>query len=334
MKNWIRNYWAVFIPILVLLVILLYIGTTKKSPTNPENQIVGLVETTNVDVSSSIPGRLAEVLVDEGDTVQAGQLLAKLETNEIETLKKQAADAVNIAQNQVDLLNRGVAPEVLQSAINLQKIAEDQLQLTTNTNQRFQDLYRQGVVSGQEKELVEFKYKAAQKELETAKLNVELLRKGSNAQMNSAAQSLVNQAKDAEKLMEDIKDKGNILAPASGVLTSVISTAGEMVNAGYPIMSIQKDNSFVINFNIRQDLMSSLQKGTIVDIEAPGVSPMRFKAEVTALAPALGYADWVPENQSGQFQLKTFKVTCRPLQISTLNGLRAGMSAQLFIPQK
>ena len=51
------------------------------------------------------------------------------------------------------------------------------------TYSRFQNLYAQGVVSGQERDVVYFKYKAAQKELETAKLNVELLQRGNNKEL-------------------------------------------------------------------------------------------------------------------------------------------------------
>lgn len=330
MKKWIKNYWALFIPVLVILATLLYLLFNKKTEQNQE-QILGMVDAEYVDVSSGMPGRLEKIMVSEGQRVTSGETLAMLKTDEIETIKSQAIDATIIAQNNLDLLNRGVAPEIIQSAFNLQKIAEEQMDLMNKTNKRFQDLYKEGVVSGQEKDLVYFRYKAAQKELETAKLNVELLRKGSNDQMTSTAKSLVNQAKNAEKLLTDIKDNASLKAPENGIISTIISKSGEMVNAGYPVMTIQKNNSFFISFNIRQDKMAEIKQGQTVEIKIPGVTPEIIKAQVKDMAAALGYSDWVPENQSGQFQLKTFKIKCVPLNMHQIQGLRSGMTAQLIL---
>lgn len=330
MKNWIKNYWALFIPILVLVATLVYMLINKKSEVK-EDQILGMVEAEFVDVSSSMPGRLQEILVKTGQQVQLNDVVAVLKTNEIETLKSQSTEAVNIAKNQLDLLNRGVAPEVIQSAMNVLKIAQDQVELMTKTNQRFQDLYKEGVVSGQERDLVYFRYKAAQKELETAKLNVDLLLKGSNDQMINTAKSVVNQAQSAEKLLNEVKENAHLKSPETGTVSTIVSKVGEMVNAGYPIMTIQKNNSFSIHFNIRQDMMNKVQEGQLVKVKIPGVTPEIIDAKVSELATALGYSDWVPENQSGQFQLKTFKVTVVPINMNQIKGLRAGMTAQLLL---
>lgn len=330
MKNWIKNYWALFIPILVLVATLVYMLINKKSEVK-EDQILGMVEAEFVDVSSSMPGRLQEILVKTGQQVQLNDVVAVLKTNEIETLKSQSTEAVNIAKNQLDLLNRGVAPEVIQSAMNVLKIAQDQVELMTKTNQRFQDLYKEGVVSGQERDLVYFRYKAAQKELETAKLNVDLLLKGSNDQMINTAKSVVNQAQSAEKLLNEVKENAHLKSPETGTVSTIVSKVGEMVNAGYPIMTIQKNNSFSIHFNIRQDMMNKVQEGQLVKVKIPGVTPEIIDAKVSELATALGYSDWVPENQSGQFQLKTFKVTVVPMNMNQIKGLRAGMTAQLLL---
>lgn len=330
MKNWIKNYWALFIPIAVIAATLIYMLVSKNNEQKSE-QILGMVDAEYVDVSSSMPGRLEKILVKSGQQVQIDDIVALLKTNEIETIKSQTSEAVNIAENQLDLLNRGVAPEVLQSAINVQKIAQDQMDLMNKTNQRFQNLYKEGVVSGQERDVIYFKYKAAQKELETAKLNVELLRKGSNEQSLNSAKSVVNQAKNAEKLLNDISNNAQLKSPETGFVSTIISKAGEMVNAGYPIMTIQKNNSYSISFNIRQDKMSQVKEGQLVKIKIPGVTPEIIDAKVSTLATALGYSDWVPENQSGQFQLKTFKVTCVPMNMNQIQGLRAGMTAELLL---
>lgn len=331
MKNFIKNYWAVFIPIVILAAALIYL-LKDKSADVPKDAVIGMVDAEFVDVSASLPGRIQDIPVKEGDEVKEDQIVARMKTSEIETIQSQVADAVEIARNQMDKVNRGVEPEVLASAKNLQQIAQQQMDLMSKTYSRFQNLYSEGVVSGQERDVIYFKYKAAQKELETAKLNVQLLERGSNKEMKNSAQAIFNQAEKAEKLTQEIKDNASLKAPVSGTISTIVSKKGEMVNAGYPMMTIQKDESFFVKFNLRQNQMAKIDKGSLVTIKIPGCIPETMKGKVSELAPALGYADWVPEKQNGEFELRTFQIKVKPENLQSVKGLRSGMTAQLILP--
>lgn len=331
MKNFIKNYWAVFIPIVILAAALIYL-LKDKSADVPKDAVIGMVDAEFVDVSASLPGRVLDIPVKEGDEVKEDQIVARMKTSEIETIQSQVADAVEIARNQMDKVNRGVEPEVLASAKNLQQIAQQQMDLMSKTYSRFQNLYSEGVVSGQERDVIYFKYKAAQKELETAKLNVQLLERGSNREMKNSAQAIFNQAEKAEKLTQEIKDNASLKAPISGTISTIVSKKGEMVNAGYPMMTIQKDDSFFVKFNLRQNQMAKIDKGSLVTIKIPGCIPETMKGKVSELAPALGYADWVPEKQNGEFEMRTFQIKVKPENLQFVKGLRSGMTAQLILP--
>lgn len=331
MKNFIKNYWAVFIPIVILAAALIYL-LKDKSADVPKDAVIGMVDAEFVDVSASLPGRILDIPVKEGDEVKEDQIVARMKTSEIETIQSQVADAVEIARNQMDKVNRGVEPEVLASAKNLQQIAQQQMDLMSKTYSRFQNLYSEGVVSGQERDVIYFKYKAAQKELETAKLNVQLLERGSNKEMKNSAQAIFNQAEKAEKLTQEIKDNASLKAPVSGTISTIVSKKGEMVNAGYPMMTIQKDDSFFVKFNLRQNQMAKIDKGSLVTIKIPGCIPETMKGKVSELAPALGYADWIPEKQNGEFELRTFQIKVKPENLQSVKGLRSGMTAQLILP--
>ncbi len=330
MKNFIKNYWAIFVPLIVLAIALIYLLKNKTVDAD-QDAVIGMVDADFVDVSASLPGRLLHLLVKVGDEVEAGQTVAQMKTSEIETIQSQVAEAVNVAQNQLDKINRGVEPEVLASAKNLQQIAQQQMDLMNKTYSRFQNLYAQGVVSGQERDVVYFKYKAAQKELETAKLNVELLQRGNNKELKNSAVSVLKQAKDADQLAQEIKDNSTIKAPASGQISNLVSSEGEMVNAGYPMMTIQKSNSFFVKFNLRQNQMNKIEKGSLVTMTIPGCTPETVRGRVSELAPALGYADWVPEKQNGEFELRTFQIKVKPENPNAVKGLRSGMTAQLIL---
>lgn len=99
----------------------------------PEN-VQGEVECREVDVAAKVPGRLAEVLVDEGQKVKKGELLAIFGDPDIAAKTRQAYEGVKAAQSD-------------------QTLAE-------KTFQRIDSLYREGVVSAQKRDEAEAALKA------------------------------------------------------------------------------------------------------------------------------------------------------------------------------
>ena len=82
---------------------------------------------TRVDLSFESPGRVTEVLVEEGDEVDAGQALARLKTDQLEVEVRQARAALSGAESQLAELEAGPTPEEIeQSEANL-RAAEAQL---------------------------------------------------------------------------------------------------------------------------------------------------------------------------------------------------------------
>ena len=76
----------------------------------------GRIEATEIDVATRLPGRVSEILVDEGDFVQAGQALATMQLDslqaqkhEAEAMQAQAGHAVTAALAQVALRQSDVA---------------------------------------------------------------------------------------------------------------------------------------------------------------------------------------------------------------------------------
>lgn len=328
MKQFLKNYWAIFIPVIVLAAALIFLFVNKKDKKSPENQIIGMVEADFVDVSASLPGRISLLNVKTGDRVLEGQIVAQMETDKLQTIKAQAENALIIAKSGENRVESGTRPEVLASAKNLENIAQEQMNLMAKTYSRFQNLYAEGVVSGQEKDLVYFKYKAAQKELETARLNVKMLQSGPTNNATNASSALTEQARQANKLIDQLHEGTAIKSPVSGTVTTLVSKQGEMVNAGYPMMTVMRDNSEYIKFNIRQDLMNKIQNEKTVKLKIPGANPENILGTIVDSAPALGYADWVPEKQTGEIEMRTFQVRVVP---KSRAGLKPGMTAELIL---
>lgn len=69
----------------------------------------GRIEATEVDVAAKLAGRLAEVLVDEGDFVETGQVLARMDTQVLEAQLSQARAQMRQAENAIRTADAQVA---------------------------------------------------------------------------------------------------------------------------------------------------------------------------------------------------------------------------------
>jgi HlyD family secretion protein len=328
MKNFLSRYWAILIPLIVLIIALVVL--LRRPSAAEEEQLIGMVDASFVDVAAALPGRLDSLLVATGDTVQQGQLLGVLHTKEIKALNRQALAVIDVARNQLQLLQKGPRPELVRSAGNVYDIAQEQYELARKTYDRIEQLYQKEVVSGEERDIIYFKLRAAEKEMETARLNQEMLQKGTQPEMLSAAAAILRQAEEAYELTSSITENTHITAPADGIISTLVIHEGEIVSIGYPIITLQKKNSYFARFNVRQDKMQQLSTGAAVELRIPGCEPERIPASVTSIAPTLTFANWVPAKDRGQFELRTFTVECTPLNPAAVRGLRPGMTAALL----
>ncbi|CAL1518383.1 efflux RND transporter periplasmic adaptor subunit [Chitinophaga sp. MM2321] len=324
-----KNYWALLIPIVILIIALIFF---IKKPAPAENTVLGMVDADYVDVAAEFPGRLDSLLVQQGDTVKKGQLLGVLRSTEINAIKNQALAAIEAAQSQLQLLEKGARPEAIKAADNLYNITQEQYALMQKTYQRMENLFSDEVISGQEKDLVYFKLQAAKKEMETAKLNMDMLKQGTRPEMLTAAAAILKQAQEGYALTKALSDNTYIHAPADGIISSMVIEEGEIVAIGYPLMTLQKPDTYHMRFNIRQDQMDKLPAGARVQMQVPGCVPEKFEAVVAKVSPSLTFANWVPVKEKGKFELRTFTVDCKPVNQSALQGLRPGMTASMQMP--
>ncbi|QJB37695.1 efflux RND transporter periplasmic adaptor subunit [Chitinophaga oryzae] len=329
MKAVLKNYWALLIPLVVLIIALIFF---LKKPAAADSTVIGMVDADYVDVAAEFPGRLDSLLVQQGDTVKKGQLLGVLRSTEINAIRNQALAAIEAAQSQLQLLEKGARPEAIKAADNLYNITQEQYRLMQKTYQRMENLFNDEVISGQEKDLVYFKLQAAKKEMETAKLNMDMLKQGTRPEMLQAASAILKQAQEGYNLTKALSDNTYLHAPSDGIISSMVIEEGEIVSIGYPLMTLQKPNTYHVRFNIRQDEMNRLPVGAKARLEVPGCSPEKFEAVVYKTAPSLTFANWIPVKEKGKFELRTFTVDLKPVNPSDVQGLRPGMTASLQMP--
>ena len=323
MKNK-KHLLILSIPVIIVIVgiVLLLIRVNKPKPII----FIGVCETTEVNVSSELPGRIDSILVDKGDMVKKGQVLYTLEPDIMDAKMGQADGVVTAAASLVEKAEKGARKEEIQAAKNQYMMAKSQFEFAEKTYERFQLLFADSIISRQEMDELEFKYHAAKEQMEAAKAIYDMVQKGARDEDINAAKGMLVQAENVHNEAAAFYKQLRILAPVSGEISAQIAEEGEVMGPGYPVLTVQIPEKIHVVINVREDFLFQFEKGKVVSGEVPGLQYDNFDFQVTYIAPLADFADWVPTKEKGELDLKSFEIHMKPK--SRVEGLRPGMTVR------
>ncbi len=174
----------------------------------------GRVEAERVDIATKFPGRLREVLADEGDWVERGAVLARLDSADVEAQLREAKAAVEQARQRLSQAAAAVAQR------------ESQLRLAEIELQRAQLLLRKNNVA---KQVVD--ERTAQRDLQAAGLD------NDRAAVGDATAAIEAAIARAERLQVDLEEY-TLTAPRSGRIQYRLAQPGEMLAAGGRVLTL------------------------------------------------------------------------------------------------
>jgi len=307
----------------ILLALIIYSAVVILTP--PPLEVQGEVDATQIRVASKLTGRLDSLPVHKGDAVTKGSLLFVLSSPEIHARMDQANAALQGARAQNAKAVTGAEAEDIAAAYNLYMKAQAAYEFAEKTFTRVQNLYKEGVVPAQKRDEAETQMKAA---LETANAAKEVwtkAKKGTRIEDKESARAMVDRAEGALNELKSYFDEMRITAPIDGEVSDIIAERGELVSAGYPVVTIVDLNDCWVTFNLREDLLASIKMGSEFDARFPVLGNKEIRLKVTYIHPLGNFATWNATKTSGDFDMKTFEVHARP--VVTAAGLRPGMSA-------
>ena len=297
--------------IFFLAVILAVIGCVYAFMQANTMLLQGEVDVKTVDLASKITGRIEKLNCKKGDRVKKGDVLITLDAPEINAKAAQVDATVQLALAQQEKVNNGARNE----QISMAKASRD---LAKKTFDRLNRLHDEGVIPTQKLDEARAKYQAAQD-------NYNMLVTGSRVEDKLSAAANVKRAMGANDEVQSYLKENTIVAPIDGVITEINVEEGELVGAGYPIVTIVDDNDCWVVFNLREDLLSKIKDGTEFNVKIPAMGKEPVKVRVNYISAMGDFANWRATKAKGDFDMKTFEV--RAVPVEKVEGLRAGMSA-------
>ena len=294
---------------------------------NNGNYKIGIVEIDEVDVASKIPGRIEELKVREGDHVFKGQVLARLESKEIDAKVGQAKGVLEAAKSKLDMANKGARDEEKIATEKLFMQAKHQFEFASKTKERFDNLYKDSVISHQEYDEITFKYNAAKDQMEAAEAKYNMVMKGARDEEKSAAEGLYHQAENAYNEAMAYHSELQLISPIDGQISNKIADQGEIIASGYPVFTIINPKEYYIVLQIREDELNNIKMGDYFYGTISALENKQIEFKVTYISPMADFATWRPTNQKGDFDLKTFEIHLKSDE--PIENIRPGMTVKI-----
>jgi HlyD family secretion protein len=198
----------------------------------------GVVEAVEVRVGSKIAGPLAEVLVEEGDTVAAGQVVARVDIVDYSLRLAGAEAAVKQARSLYQDSQKGLRPEEIaqiESAVAAKQALYERAKIEYD---RTRALAETGVAPIHQAELARKAMEAARMDMEASQDMVRIAKLGSRADRVRAAAHALEQAEAAVAEIRQKLADGEITAPSAGRVSIKNMETGEIVGAGGTIITL------------------------------------------------------------------------------------------------
>ena len=284
----------------------------------------GRIEAKEIYLSAKIPTRIKTFNVIEGTSVKKGQLLATLESPEIVAKMQQALAAQEAAKAQKDKAVNGARVEEIRAAKSVLEKATAAANVMNKTYNRIHNLFKDGLVSQQQKDEVFAKKQAALSDQIAAQNMYQMALNGARKEDVTAAKALLKRADGAVNEVEDYSNERYIVSPINAEVINFLPEEGELISAGYPVVHlVDLINSYAV-INIKETYLSNFKKNAEFEATIPALENKKIKFKVYYIAPLGEYATWNATKATGDFDVRTFEIKASP--INKEPDLRPGMS--------
>lgn len=294
------------------------------------------VKGTIVAISAKVAGRVEKVMVNEGDNVEPGQVIAILEQAEFEAQVEQAKG--NLAMSQAKLaetLAGNRYQEIAKANASVNQATANLDNAETNYK-RSETLFNQGAISSQQRDTARTAATVAQAQADSATEQYSLSVEGSRPEDIQIAQAQVQQNQAVLTNAELQLANATIKAPVAGVVALKSVEDGEVIVVGQQLFSIADLADVWIAANIEETYIGRIKVGQVVEFTIDAFPDRKFTGRVSEVGSATQsqFALLSTENNSSNFTKVTQRLPIKIIDETAVDVLKPGMSAVVTIVTK
>ncbi len=202
----------------------------------------GRIEAVEIDISTKSPGRIREILADEGDFVKAGDVLARMDTDQLESQRNQAGAQLRRAEIAIDTAQSLVKQREAEHAAGEATIAQRAAQLDAAERRlaRSEQLTASNTVSQQVLDDDRSTMQGAKAAVAAARAQLAATEAAVGAARAQVvdAEAAVEAAKAAIASIDADIDDATLKAPKPGRVQYRVAQPGEVLSAGGRVLNL------------------------------------------------------------------------------------------------
>lgn len=325
---------------------------TARAPS--DLMLMGTVDANEVLVSAKIPGRIQQLNVDEGQPVEAGQLIATIESDDLTAAEKAALATVSSNKFKLDetmVTERQNAGETTSASVNAAaqvRVAQASLaQAQANLDHQKADttrivaLAKQGIMSEQAKDDAATSLQADEAAVQTAQQSVaaaeaalqqarahELLTKVSAQTVASTRGQYQNSQALADQAKVEL-GYAQVFAPVTGKVNVLAARQGEVLASGGTIATVMDLSQTWVYAPLPETQGDAVQLGDSLRVEMPSGASVQGK--VIAKSSLADFATQRDINGGRKRDIRTVQI--KLLIPNPDEKFVPGMTAEVFIPK-
>lgn len=234
--------------------------------------LYGNVDIREVQLAFRQPGRVRQMLFDEGDAVSAGTLLATLDAQPFQDALAVAQAGVALAQAEADKLHKGLRPQeivqaraALNQALASQNEAERQLR-------RQSDLLPAGASTQQVVDAARAARDQAVASVQAARAALSQATEGFRSEDISAGEARLASAEAAQAQTRTALADTELLAPSDGTIIARVREPGSMVASQSAVYSLSLDKPVYVRAYVSEPDLGRIAPGTRVSVKSDSSS--------------------------------------------------------------
>lgn len=298
------------------------------------------VESDIASVSPKVQGYVSEVLVDDNQAVQAGQVLVVIDDFDFAAQVDRAVAVVDAHGAAIDGMENQIAFQkslVVQASATIAS-ADARVARTRQDFERAELLLKKDYVSKQKFDGAQAEMLEAAANLERAKAEAEAQRQqvGVFTSKRAELSARLAEAEAALELAEHDLDHTVIRAPVDGVVGSKGVRIGQFVRPGTQLLLLVPMDEIYITANFKETQIARMRAGQQVDLAFDAFPDHSVKGRIESFSPASGseFSLLPPENATGNFTKVVQRVPVKislPANNPLAGYLRPGLSVLVSV---
>lgn len=261
------NKKLIAVVLVVIAVVIIGFWAWKYNNKNQKDNLLtlyGNVDIRQVSLAFEQSGRIEKLLVQEGDKVKAGQVLAALNTNALHIQAKQAQAQLKAQQEAIVKQDVGARPEEITQAKAQLASAQAELDKTNKNLQRLQILVSSTdgrAISQQELDYAKSNKDSAEAAVRERQANLELIIKGARQEDREATKAQYEVTKANLDLINYNLTQAELKSPVNAVVRARLQEVGDMTTAQKAVYTLALTDPKWIRVYVNEQDLSSIKMG-------------------------------------------------------------------------